>query len=155
MRRRLRKKEAKKIINEVYERSGVMLSGEMDVVDVDSRKIILVDGEPILIEHEGKWYLTVFGAIKYKPARWKVMVDSGALPYIMNGADVMRPGIVYADPEIKEGDFVFITVEEKDTPIAIGKALVDGKDMLGDKGKVILNIHHLKDRIWNFFFKSS
>jgi len=70
----------------------------------------------------------------------------------MNGADVMKPGIVYADERIKENDFVFVTVEGKDSPIAVGLALCNGTEMIGEKGKAVKNIHHLKDKIWRHFF---
>jgi len=149
---RLRKKEAKKIARDSEERFGIKLSTEMDVVKVDNKRVILINDEPILFEHEGVWYPTVLTIIRFKPERGKVVVDRGALPYIMNGADVMRPGILQADEKIKKGDFVYITVEGKDTPIAVGIALVDGSEMIGDKGKVIENIHHVKDKLWNRFF---
>ncbi|RLI80778.1 pseudouridine synthase [Archaeoglobales archaeon] len=149
---RLRKKEAKKIARDFEERFGIKLSTEMDVVKVDNKRVILINDEPILFEHEGVWYPTVLTIIRFKPERGKVVVDRGALPYIMNGADVMRPGILQADEKIKKGDFVYITVEGKDTPIAVGIALVDGSEMIGDKGKVIENIHHVKDKLWNRFF---
>ncbi len=149
---RLRKKEAKKIARDIEERFGIKLSTEMDVVKVDNKRVILINDEPILFEHEGVWYPTVLTIIRFKPERGKVVVDRGALPYIMNGADVMRPGILQADEKIKKGDFVYITVEGKDTPIAVGIALVDGSEMIGDKGKVIENIHHVKDKLWNRFF---
>ncbi|MCS7130911.1 MAG: DUF1947 domain-containing protein, partial [Archaeoglobaceae archaeon] len=61
-RRRLRKKEAKEITKEVCERAGVIVEGEMDVLDFGNVKIILVDKEPILIEYEGKHYVSVYGA---------------------------------------------------------------------------------------------
>ncbi len=152
MRQRLRKKDAKAVARQVKETSGVDVFGEMDKVVIDGRTVILVDGEPIILEHEGRYYLTVYGALKLKPEKGKVVVDEGALPYIMNGADVMKPGIVYADESIKKGDFVYVTVEGKDTPIAVGVALVDGPEMREGKGKAVKNIHHLKDKIWNHFF---
>jgi PUA domain protein len=114
---------------------------------------LLVDGEPMLFKHENDWYLTVLAIIKFKPEKKRVVVDSGAMPFVMNGADVMKPGIVWADDEIKKGDFVYVTVEEKDTPIAVGIALVDGSEMVGDRGKAVKNLHHIKDKIWNRFFK--
>ncbi len=153
MRQRLRRKEAKKIVKNIEERFGIKLTTEMDLVKIDDRKVILIDDEPILFEFEGEWYPTVLSIIKSKPKRGKVVVDKGAMPFVMNGADIMKPGIVWADKEIKKGDFVYVTVEEKDTPLAVGIALVDGEEMIGKKGKAIKNIHHIKDRIWNRFFK--
>ena len=149
-RRRLRKKEAKRIAEEMQE-FGFEVKGDMDEVEFKGLKVILVDGEPILLEYDGRHYLTLFGLLKFRPERGKVTVDNGALPYIMNGADVMKPGIVYADEHIKEGDFVYVTVEGKESPIAVGVALVDGPEMMGEKGKAIKTVHHLKDDVWDFF----
>jgi PUA domain protein len=149
--KRLRKKEAKKIAAEAAEITGVELKGDMDVVDFGDLKVFLVDREPLLLEYDGKYYVTVYGAIKFKPEKYRVTVDEGALKFIMNGADVMKPGIVYADERIKEGDFVYVTVEGKESPIAVGIALCDGTEMKG-KGKAVKNVHHLKDKIWKHFF---
>jgi PUA domain protein len=151
-RRRLRKKEAKKVSAEVEENAGARVEGEMDEVDFGSIKVILVDNEPLVINYDGRYYLSVYGAIKLKPEKYRVTVDEGALKFVMNGADVMKPGIVYADERIKEGDFVFVTVEGKDSPIAVGVALCNGEEMVGGKGKAVKNIHHIKDKIWKQFF---
>jgi len=151
-RRRLRKKEAKKVIAEIKETAGVEVEGDMDEVDFGNIKVILVDNEPLLINYDGRYYLSVYGVMKLRPEKYRVTVDEGALKFVMNGADVMKPGIVYADERIKEGDFVYVTVEGKDSPIAVGLALCDGNEMIGEKGKAVKNIHHLKDKIWKEFF---
>ncbi len=151
--RRLRKKEVKKIISEVREAAGVEIpAGDMDVMDFGNIRIILVSNEPLLIEYEGRHYVSVYGAIKLRPEKYRVTVDEGALKFIMNGADVMKPGIVYADERIKERDFVYVTVEGKESPIAVGIALCDGESMIGEKGKAVKNLHHLKDKIWKYFY---
>lgn len=152
MQKRLRKKTAKEVSKKLLETSGVELTGDMDRVKVDHNVIILVDKEPVIIEHDNRYYFTVYGAMKFKPPRYKVIVDEGAMSFVMNGADIMKPGIVYADENIKKDDFVYILVEEKESPIAVGLALVDKEEMGEGKGKAIKNIHHLKDKIWNFFF---
>ncbi len=153
LKRRLRKKEAKKVAEEVSRRAGVEIpSGTMDLVEFGDVNVILLNNEPVILEYEGKYYLTVYGAIKFAPERYKVTVDEGAIKFIMNGADVMKPGIVFADDRIKAGDFVFVTVEGKRSPIAVGIALCDGVEMVGGKGKAVKNVNHVKDRIWKFFF---
>jgi PUA domain protein len=152
MRKRLRKKEAKDIAKDIGERFGIRISTGMELVKFDGREVILVDGEPLLFKHEGGWYPTVLSIIKLRPEAYRVVVDEGALRYVINGADIMKPGIVWADEKIKKGDFVYIAVEKKGTPIAVGIALVDGKDMSGGKGKAVKNLHHLKDKIWARFF---
>ncbi len=149
----LRKKEAKQIAKSLAETVGIEIKGSMERVEIDGRVVILVDGEPLILEYDGRFYLTVYGLLKFKPSRGKVIVDEGAMPHIINGADIMKPGIVEADKDIKTGDFVYVVVEKKETPLAVGIALVDGKDMVGGKGKAVKNIHHLKDKIWKTFFK--
>jgi len=49
----------------------------------------------------------------------------------------MSPGIVEADPEIKEGDLVIIVEKGHGKAIGIGKALVAGKDMVGEKARLL------------------
>ncbi|MCS7121614.1 MAG: pseudouridine synthase [Archaeoglobaceae archaeon] len=149
---RLRKKVAKAVAEEVKVRAGVIVEGEMDIVEFDKFNIILVDGEPLLIQYDGKHYVSVYGAIKLKPEKYEVMVDEGAMKAILNGADVMKPGIVFSDERINDGDFVFVTVEGKRTPIAVGLALCKSSEMKG-KGKAVLNIHYVGDKVWNYFFK--
>ncbi len=154
---RLRKKEVRDIIEKLAEYGVRVERKPLDRVEMGELSVLLYDGEPLFLEYEGRVYFTVYGVMKLRPEKWKVVVDEGAMPYIMNGADVMKPGIVEADGEIREGDFVYVLVEGKESPIAVGVALCDGREMVeGDKasrkGKAIKNIHHLKDRIWNIFF---
>jgi len=149
----LRKKEAKQIAKSLAETTGIEIKGSMERVEINGKVVILVDGEPLILEYDGRFYFTVYGLLKFKPSKGKVVVDEGAMPHIINGADVMKPGIVEADESIKVGDFVYVVVEKKETPLAVGIALVDGREMVGGKGKAVKNIHHLKDKIWKTFFK--
>lgn len=81
----------------------------------------------------------------------KVVVDVGAIKFVLNGADIMLPGIVYFDEIIEKGDFVVIREEKADTIIAVGISLISHKDFSKtNKGKAIRVINHLKDEIWNF-----
>ncbi|NOY11608.1 MAG: DUF1947 domain-containing protein [Archaeoglobi archaeon] len=152
-RQKLRKKETKRVLKEVEERTGVKLEGELERVEVAGRVVLLLNEEPVLLEHDGRHYFTVYGIMKFRPERGMVVVDEGAVKFVMNGADIMRPGIVEADSSIQEGDFCYVVVEKKLTPLAVGIALTSGEDMVGDRGKVVENIHHLNDKIWRFFFK--
>jgi PUA domain protein len=153
---RLRKKEVKRILKEIENYGISVEKGSIDRVRMDDLNLLLFNGEPAFIEYGNRIYFTVYGVMMFKPEKWKVVVDEGAMPYIINGADVMKPGIVWADKGIKEGDFVYITVIGKKSPIAVGIALCDGEEMVRTgKGKAIKNIHHLKDKIWNSFFGQS
>ena len=80
-----------------------------------------------------------------------VVVDFGAVRYVANGADVMRPGITKIDPSIKKGDIVQIIEETKQRALAVGKAMFDAPEMeLKESGKVVQNIHTIQDAIWEF-----
>lgn len=81
----------------------------------------------------------------------KIVVDQGAIRFVTNAADVMRPGITHIDPSIKRGEIVVIVDENHDRALAIGKALFDANEMEVKKaGKVVKNLHTIQDNVWKF-----
>ena len=75
----------------------------------------------------------------------------GAIRYVSNGADVMRPGITKIDPAIKRDEIIEIVDEKHDRAIAVGKALYNAEEMeLLEKGKAALNLHCIQDGVWKF-----
>lgn len=80
-----------------------------------------------------------------------VIVDFGAVRFVTNGADIMRPGITKIDPSIMKGDIIQIVEETKRRALAVGKAMFDALEMESrTSGKVIKNIHTIQDSIWDF-----
>ena len=78
-----------------------------------------------------------------------MIVDMGAVPHIVNGADVMRPGIKDFRGEFNEGDFVVVRDERYLRPLAVAIALMGLEECKAmRRGKVAKNIHHVNDRIW-------
>jgi len=116
----------------------------------DDWDVVLVDGEPRVLYLEGEPFLTVDGANAYPPSQHVVTVDAGAIQFVSDGADVMRPGIVEADSDIEPGDFVVVNEETHGKYLAVGKALVDGDDMVGEEGRVVESIHHVGDDLYEF-----
>jgi PUA domain protein len=112
--------------------------------------VVLVDGDPFVLYVDGDPFLTVQGANAYPPERGVVTVDAGAVSFVSDGADVMRPGIVDADDAIAAGDLVAINEESHGKFLAIGRAKVAGDDMVGDSGKVVESIHHVGDDLFEF-----
>jgi PUA domain protein len=118
--------------------------------------VVLVDGEPLVLyvdsdataSDEQEPFLTVRGANEFPPTRRIVTVDAGAIQFVSDGADVMRPGIVEADEVIDEGDLVVINEEGHGKFLAIGRALVDGAEMVGNEGRVVESIHHVGDDLY-------
>jgi len=113
----------------------------------DEIDLIFVDSRPLIMMMEGTPFFTVLGAIELKPSKKLVIVDSGAVRFIANGADVMNPGIVFADQDISMGDLVVIVEERHKKPLAVGRALVPGAEMHGE-GKAVKSLHHVGDQIW-------
>ncbi|MFX1365485.1 MAG: DUF1947 domain-containing protein [Promethearchaeota archaeon] len=80
-----------------------------------------------------------------------ITVDFGAVRYVANGADVMRPGITKIDPSIEKGDIVKIIEETQKKALAIGKAMFDAPEMEAKtSGKVVKNLHTIQDTVWEF-----
>ena len=80
-----------------------------------------------------------------------VIVDMGAVRFVTNGADVMRPGITKIDPSIKKGDILQIIDETHNRALAVGKAIFNANEMEAKTaGKVIKNLHTIKDSVWKF-----
>ena len=151
-RKRLRNKDAKALADEIEAVLGVPVFGEGEPIDrAESTDFdLLFVGNSILgMVYEGKAFLTVRGIIKYKPARKYVTVDMGAVPFITNGADCMGPGIVECDPEIAEGDCVWIRDSKNKMPLAIGVALRSGAELAAKKpGKAVKSLAYVGDKLW-------
>ena len=134
--------------------TGVDLDGdtyEMVELGSDPFDVVLVDDNPDVVRFEGgEAFLTVRGANRHDPTTGIVTVDAGAISFVSDGADVMRPGIVEADPDIAEGDLVTVAEETHGKTLAIGRALVDGSEMPGDSGKVVDSVHHVGDDLFEF-----
>ena len=121
----------------------------VELVEADW-EVVLVDGEPLVLYLDGEPFVTVQGANALGPKRRVVTVDAGAIEFVSNGADVMRPGIVAADDSIAAGDLVVVAEETHGKALAIGRALVDGDEMAGDGGQVVESIHHVGDDLYEF-----
>ena len=77
-----------------------------------------------------------------------VMVDMGAVKFMCNGANVMRPGI-RSFGEFEKGQIVCIIEESQKKSLAVGRALVSSKEMAEmSKGIVVENLHYISDKYW-------
>jgi len=157
-RHRLKSKEIKDIqsqINKTFKYDFFNERSMVETGDLEGIKIILVDDEPSFMFYEDRIIFTLHGLNKYKPKENFVVVDMGAIKFITNGADVMSPGIVDADKNIKENDQVWICDERHHKPLAVGIALMSGEKMLSEKqGKAIKVVHYVGDNAWNLIAKS-
>ena len=151
-RKRMREKEIKILREQIDSRLGTSTFTEKDAVDLAEStdfNLIFVNNDILGLIYEGKPFLTVRGLLKYRPETYAVTVDMGAVPYVTNGADVMGPGIVDADENIKEGDIVWIRDMKNKVPLAVGVALRDSVSLRSkEKGKAIKMLHNVGDKLW-------
>ncbi len=146
----IRKKETRNIIEEIEKKLGCKIFYEksVEIAFAGEHKILLIDGEVVIAMWDDIPFLALYGIKKYKPEKKYVTVDKGAVSFIVNGADVMSPGIIDADDGIRKGEMVWVRNEE-DTPLAVGTALFDGGEMVKkSKGKAIKSMHHIGDALW-------
>lgn len=110
-------------------------------------KIFLLNDLPLLISFNETLIPTLFNS-KIKGMLF-FRVDDGAVPHILNGADIMAPGIIEYPTEIKEG--MLVTVKSRgDDFLAIARVLENPLDKLKNrKGKVLSNLHYKHDRYYN------
>ncbi|MBN2110187.1 MAG: RNA-binding protein [Methanosarcinaceae archaeon] len=122
---------------------------KFETATADEIPIVMIDGEVLLFRLEDIYFPTVKGVLQLGLRKNVVVVDAGAIRFVVNGADVMCPGIVSADDSIEEGDPVIITEETHGKPLAVGIALIPGTGMQASSGKAIKSVHYVGDRLWN------
>jgi PUA domain protein len=152
-RTRLRRKEASALLARLASEFGVESPPEdaaIDEADAGDLRLLLLGPEPFAFLVGDAVAPTVRSLLAKPASRRHVTVDMGAVPHVYNGADVMAPGIVDADPGIAPGDIVWVRDERFGRPLAIGRALMDGPAMVRErKGKAIETLHHVGDDLWS------
>jgi len=111
-------------------------------------EIFLVEGKPLLAHYKNSFLPTLMfeRALNQLP---RVVVNMGAVPHICNGADVMAPGVVQVEGEFQANEFILVVDERHRKPLAVGKALLNSKDLKTLKhGKTVKNLHFVGDKLW-------
>lgn len=123
----------------------------IEIAETTSKfNIYIVDKKPLVMEKDDWAFPTLRGAIARPFSGRRIVVDMGAIPYIINGADVMRPGIVSVSDDVKAGLPVLVVDESHDKPLAVVLPLYDAKEIIAlDKGKAAKNLHYIGDELWN------
>lgn len=103
--------------------------------------------EPFLFELDGDIIPTLQTIRIFPDLLPKITVDTGAVKFMINGADLFRPGIVKFE-EFQKGQVVTV-VNEQQAAMCLGISLFNSQS-LPEKGKVTRTIHHLNDAIWTF-----
>lgn len=125
---------------------------EIEIVELASGdKIYLQHGKPVLMEKEGIVIPSLAMPQALLETIPKVVVDMGAVPFVVNGADIMAPGIRSAAEGIQVGDLVLVVDEKHSKGLAMGILIMErGEVLQKKKGKAIKNVHYVGDEIWNW-----
>ena len=151
----IRKSQIARLLDKLAEEIGpsaeLFRSDRIERVETDAPVgIYLVDKKPLLMATDTWTFPTLRGLVEHPVPERRVVVDTGAVRFVANGADAMRPGIVSISPDIRAGRPVQVVEERYGKPLAVGIALFDAADMeQQEKGKSVRSIHHVGDDIWN------
>ena len=114
-------------------------------VDDTSQILVGNDFKVLRLENEFIPFLTESKLLESFP---NVMVDMGAVKFMCNGANVMRPGIK-SHTEFSKDEIVCIVEESQQKFLAVGKSLVHSSEMKEmSKGEIVKNLHYISDRYW-------
>lgn len=111
--------------------------------------LYVINGVPLVFEYNGFKYPTLVAiALGGLGSTSYVVVDQGAVKHLLNGADVMAPGIVETS-DFQIGDVVSVWSPDRKTALVVGRALMNSKEVLMiRRGKAIKNIHYAGDKVW-------
>jgi PUA domain protein len=114
---------------------------------VDAESQILI-GDNLKLLKINDEYIPFLSETKLLESFPNVVVDMGAVKFMCNGANVMRPGIKNYSDFLKD-DIVCVVEESQHKFLAVGKALVNSSEMKEmPKGEVIKNLHYISDKYW-------
>ncbi len=123
-----------------------LFSGEVSVIRSKSTgkiKQVFVDDQLVatLRPRDGFLSLSLEGARRLLRAGkgFLVVVSDEAAPFVSAGRSVFAKHVISADPEIRPGDEVLV-VDEKRNLLAVGKALLNGEEMVMFKRGVAVKV---------------
>lgn len=128
-----------------------ILPDTVEILEAKEKKFVLGEGGVLVFGSEKGFFPTVRGALEITDrGKRTVTVDAGAISFVINGADIMRPGVVAYDGNIEKGDYVIIREETHGKAIAVGISLWDGSDFAGKTtGKCVKSLYFVGDDVWN------
>ncbi|OFX15871.1 hypothetical protein A3K71_00360 [archaeon RBG_16_50_20] len=152
----LKDKEVRQLIKEFTERypasEPTLKSAKVfEELSVDGNSVFFVDGKPLILRTKTE----LLPSLKFEElinTLSKIVVDMGAVSHVVNGAQIMRPGIRQFKGDFASGSLVVIIDEKYGKALALGRAEIDSNAMQSQtKGKVVANLHFVGDDFWKSF----
>ncbi|KAH8928759.1 hypothetical protein BT69DRAFT_1212407, partial [Atractiella rhizophila] len=118
--------------------------------------ILVLNGEPLFFQHfDGPYYPTLRLLHKYPDLLPKVQVDTGAIKFVLSGANIMCPGLLTPTaklpdaPGVPQDTPVAVMAYGKQHACAIGKTLMSTEGMKESrKGVGVENLSWVGDDLW-------
>lgn len=124
---------------------------DVKVVEIDDERRVIVH-ENFKIVQLNDAVVPFLGDAKTIANLPAVVVDPGAIKFVCNGADIMRPGIIRVEGEFAKRDRVAVKESTHGKTIAIGEALLASEEIRNtQKGAMIKNLHYVGDKVWEDF----
>lgn len=150
-RKSIRRKKATEIIsmsNLKLDLSKIGKVKKAETIEVRDLNLLLINEVPLLLyTSDCSVFFPFIESVDFFDCP-SVIVDRGALPHILKGADVMIPGIISLE-EFRRNEIIYIKAEGVNRVVAIGRALMSSKEIVElSKGKAVKNLHYIGDKIW-------
>jgi len=148
MRKQFSKSDIKKFLEE-FPPAELVMNKKSNVAEDDG--VLFVGKDACFIKSGDTWFPTLKLILRMpdKELIPKLIVDMGAVRFVVNGADIMRPGVVGCGSFEKDA-IILIVDETHQKPLGIGKALFSSEDLMNrEGGKVIESLHYVGDDYWN------
>ena len=145
------KKEILQIVNSMNESLMIDVKGKIKdakVIKLDEAEVILIEDRFQIVRKDGKIFpfLRDQDLLDHLPA---AIVDKGAIKFVCNGADIMRPGIMTVEGEFGKDAIISIKEELHGKFIAVGVSTLSSSEILAsERGAMIRNLHFVGDRLW-------
>ncbi|MCC7574272.1 RNA-binding protein [Candidatus Woesearchaeota archaeon] len=141
-------KQLNQTLNDLY---GKEFFNKKDLIQITQNPIkhIKLNKEPVFFFEKEKPIPLLKLLLKEQFLK-TITVDMGAIKFICNGADVMKPGITDLDENIRKGEIIVIVDEKNKKPLVVGETLYSGEEIKQKTdGKVIKNLHFITDNKWD------
>lgn len=148
-RRPIRKKEVIKAIENARGK-GMEINpfdfNQGELMDINGNSILLVDKKPLLITDREGDVVPHLLALKFVTCK-KIVVDDGAVPHLLRGADVMVPGVLTLE-EFDAGSTV-VVLDRAGRAIGTGVAIMSSREVRERKsGKMVKMVHRVNDKLY-------
>jgi len=151
----LSRRDSLEMIRAVESSLGVKLeltrSSQASCEEPEDGVVFVHLGEMVFVK-AGETFVPFLGSADTLSLFPSATVDAGAIKFLLNGADVMRPGVRVFDQWGDTGKTVVIREEGKGRAIAVGRSTVSSDEASAmAKGVCLKNIHHVGDRYWALY----